>query len=327
MPKRGRRGKKKKEKIYCYYCERVFKDETTLVEHQRAKHFKCPKCPRRLLGLSSLLNHARKVHELDIDQVPDAVEHRSSVHVQVLGMSGIPDERAEKEAAQRQKIEKELERSAKRQRVNLPLDRGSNIARVASIEDRQRSANVHPQRMAHMNGSSGSNNQGTWNPWSADQISVDVAALPAASLTAVRPTSDVPAPAVALDPWQGGVGTMIADDRAVPPGFAPLSLATARPTGAAAQHDISPWALQQQQQQGFHEAPTPQQRVSQISAWTSTSQTSSSLSSSSSSSPSATNQRGMRLVFNPKEDISMEELRAQLPKHRASSFLSNFQPL
>lgn len=33
---------------WCYYCERDFDDLTILISHQKAKHYKCFKCPRRL---------------------------------------------------------------------------------------------------------------------------------------------------------------------------------------------------------------------------------------------------------------------------------------
>lgn len=48
----GRKERAKREsksiKPWCYYCEREFDDEKTLVGHQRAKHFKCHICHKRL---------------------------------------------------------------------------------------------------------------------------------------------------------------------------------------------------------------------------------------------------------------------------------------
>lgn len=52
-----RMGKKKRghpdvEQIlsrpWCYYCERDFDDQKVLINHQKAKHFKCERCGRRL---------------------------------------------------------------------------------------------------------------------------------------------------------------------------------------------------------------------------------------------------------------------------------------
>ncbi len=33
---------------WCYYCERDFDDQKVLINHQKAKHFKCERCGRRL---------------------------------------------------------------------------------------------------------------------------------------------------------------------------------------------------------------------------------------------------------------------------------------
>jgi hypothetical protein len=37
-----RKKKKRDDELppWCYYCDRMFGDETTLVQHQKAKHFK-----------------------------------------------------------------------------------------------------------------------------------------------------------------------------------------------------------------------------------------------------------------------------------------------
>ena len=37
------RKKKKREEetvTFCYYCDRIFADETTLIQHQKARHYK-----------------------------------------------------------------------------------------------------------------------------------------------------------------------------------------------------------------------------------------------------------------------------------------------
>jgi hypothetical protein len=38
----------KLERPWCYYCERDFDDLKILISHQKAKHFKCDRCGRRL---------------------------------------------------------------------------------------------------------------------------------------------------------------------------------------------------------------------------------------------------------------------------------------
>lgn len=60
-------GKKKKKKPveakpWCFYCEREFADETTLVQHQKAKHFKCPVCHRRFTNAPGMNVHMQQVN-------------------------------------------------------------------------------------------------------------------------------------------------------------------------------------------------------------------------------------------------------------------------
>jgi len=49
------KGKRKQPSIddvlgrpWCYYCERDFDDLKILISHQKAKHYKCERCGRRL---------------------------------------------------------------------------------------------------------------------------------------------------------------------------------------------------------------------------------------------------------------------------------------
>lgn len=41
---------------WCYYCERDFDDLKILLSHQKAKHFKCERCGRRLNTAGGLLH-------------------------------------------------------------------------------------------------------------------------------------------------------------------------------------------------------------------------------------------------------------------------------
>ena len=65
----GRNKKKKREgevKVVCFYCDRPFKDEDTLIEHQRAKHFKCEVCNRKLSTSKGLATHCYQVHRVEL---------------------------------------------------------------------------------------------------------------------------------------------------------------------------------------------------------------------------------------------------------------------
>eukprot|EP00951_Prasinocladus_malaysianus_P047451 scaffold650509_cov48-Prasinocladus_malaysianus.AAC.1 len=65
----GRKKKAKREyeevKIFCFYCERQFRDEETLLEHQRAKHFRCEVCNKKLSTAKGLATHCNQVHRVE----------------------------------------------------------------------------------------------------------------------------------------------------------------------------------------------------------------------------------------------------------------------
>eukprot|EP00612_Vaucheria_litorea_P004499 CAMPEP_0171468670 /NCGR_PEP_ID=MMETSP0945-20130129/10755_1 /TAXON_ID=109269 /ORGANISM="Vaucheria litorea, Strain CCMP2940" /LENGTH=245 /DNA_ID=CAMNT_0011997523 /DNA_START=52 /DNA_END=790 /DNA_ORIENTATION=- len=92
-------GKKKKQKIdhqkeqpWCFYCDRVFEHEEILIQHQKAKHFKCHLCTKKLTTAGGLVVHCLQVHRENIDKVQDAKEGRESAEFEIFGMEGIPPE-------------------------------------------------------------------------------------------------------------------------------------------------------------------------------------------------------------------------------------------
>lgn len=48
---------------WCFYCDRDFDDEKTLIQHQKAKHFKCIHCNRKLGSASGMATHVLQVHK------------------------------------------------------------------------------------------------------------------------------------------------------------------------------------------------------------------------------------------------------------------------
>ena len=63
----GRKRKHtEKTYIWCYYCDREFDDENTLVSHQVARHFKCTTCGKKLGTFRGLLSHAKITHNIEI---------------------------------------------------------------------------------------------------------------------------------------------------------------------------------------------------------------------------------------------------------------------
>jgi len=63
--KMGRKKNKKGVEIkpFCYYCDRKFDDEQVLIQHQRAKHFKCIECHKKMNGAHGLVVHLLQVHK------------------------------------------------------------------------------------------------------------------------------------------------------------------------------------------------------------------------------------------------------------------------
>jgi hypothetical protein len=79
-------------RIYCYYCDRVFEDEKILIQHQKARHFKCHICHKKLSTSSGMVIHMLQVHKEAIKTVPNAKEGRDSVDLEIYGMEGVPGE-------------------------------------------------------------------------------------------------------------------------------------------------------------------------------------------------------------------------------------------
>ncbi|KAK4542891.1 hypothetical protein LTR36_006080 [Oleoguttula mirabilis] len=80
------------QRPWCYYCERDFDDLKILISHQKAKHFKCERCGRRLNTAGGLSVHLQQVHKETLTQVENALPNRLEVGVEIFGMEGIPED-------------------------------------------------------------------------------------------------------------------------------------------------------------------------------------------------------------------------------------------
>ncbi|XP_021713825.1 protein SUPPRESSOR OF FRI 4-like isoform X1 [Chenopodium quinoa] len=86
-------GKKKKrqiDKVFCYYCDREFDDEKILLQHQKAKHFKCHVCNKKLSTAGGMVIHVLQVHKENVTKVPNAKPEREATDIEIYGMQGIP---------------------------------------------------------------------------------------------------------------------------------------------------------------------------------------------------------------------------------------------
>jgi hypothetical protein len=77
---------------WCYYCERDFDDARVLLSHQKAKHFRCNHCNRRLNTAGGLSVHLQQVHKETLTYVENAIEGREGVDPEIFGMCGVPEE-------------------------------------------------------------------------------------------------------------------------------------------------------------------------------------------------------------------------------------------
>lgn len=89
-------GRKKRSraqlKPFCFYCEREFDDEKVLIQHQKAKHFKCSACNRKLDTAAGLVVHMLQVHKETISRVPNSNNGRDNPDLIIHGMDGVPIE-------------------------------------------------------------------------------------------------------------------------------------------------------------------------------------------------------------------------------------------
>lgn len=80
---------------WCYYCERDFDDLKILINHQKAKHFKCERCGRRLNTAGGLSVHMSQVHKENLSAVDNALPNRAGLDIEIFGMEGIPEDIAQ----------------------------------------------------------------------------------------------------------------------------------------------------------------------------------------------------------------------------------------
>uniref|UniRef100_W8BSH4 Zinc finger protein 207 n=1 Tax=Ceratitis capitata TaxID=7213 RepID=W8BSH4_CERCA len=117
------RKKKKASKPWCWYCNREFDDEKILVQHQKAKHFKCHICHKKLYTGPGLSIHCMQVHKETVDKVPNSLPNRSNIEIEIFGMDGIPAEDVREHERQKNggKSDSDDDEPAAKKKVEIPL--------------------------------------------------------------------------------------------------------------------------------------------------------------------------------------------------------------
>ncbi|GAA6011258.1 hypothetical protein JCM10207_008280 [Rhodosporidiobolus poonsookiae] len=90
MAKKKSKSKKMAALAWCWYCDRTFEDQRVLLSHQKAKHFRCSMCPRRLNTAGGLAVHLDQVHKVGTDKIENALPGRDSFDIEIYGMEGVP---------------------------------------------------------------------------------------------------------------------------------------------------------------------------------------------------------------------------------------------
>ena len=97
-------GRKKKKaeglKPWCWYCDRDFDDEEILVQHQKAKHFKCHICNKKLYTAPGMVIHCQQKHKEDVKEVPNSLPGREDPTLEIYGTEGIPEKDVEERKRQ-----------------------------------------------------------------------------------------------------------------------------------------------------------------------------------------------------------------------------------
>ncbi|KAH7569695.1 hypothetical protein JRO89_XS06G0246300 [Xanthoceras sorbifolium] len=77
----GKKKKRASSKVWCYYCDREFDDEKILVQHQKAKHFKCHVCHKKLSTAGGMAIHVLQVHKETVAKSDTCALSRSYYNV------------------------------------------------------------------------------------------------------------------------------------------------------------------------------------------------------------------------------------------------------
>uniref|UniRef100_A0A671KQD9 BUB3-interacting and GLEBS motif-containing protein ZNF207-like n=1 Tax=Sinocyclocheilus anshuiensis TaxID=1608454 RepID=A0A671KQD9_9TELE len=312
------RKKKKQLKPWCWYCNRDFDDEKILIQHQKAKHFKCHICHKKLYTGPGLAIHCMQVHKETIDAVPNAIPGRTDIELEIYGMEGIP----EKDIQDRRRVlEQKSQESQKKKQDQDDSDEDDDDDEAGPSSFQQPAAQPQAAYMPPMT-------QAGMHPGPQAQ------GMPRAGYAGMPPMlTGIPPMIPGMPPVMPGMPPHVA--RPGMPPMAPAAPITAprmasRPavpaTQSAASKPLFPSAVQAQQMVLGPSSTTSDSPKVTFPAYTQPSSTPSVAASSSTvakppatvtSKPATlTTLSATSKLMHPDEDISLEERRAQLPRYQ-----------
>ncbi|XP_028828583.1 BUB3-interacting and GLEBS motif-containing protein ZNF207b isoform X2 [Denticeps clupeoides] len=334
------RKKKKQLKPWCWYCNRDFDDEKILIQHQKAKHFKCHICHKKLYTGPGLAIHCMQVHKETIDAVPNAIPGRTDIELEIYGMEGIP----EKDMQDRRRVlEQKTQDGQKKKQNQDDSDEEDDDEAGTSYQQpaAQQAAYVPPmtqpgmpQGMAHASYSGIPHMMPgvppmmpgvpPMMPGMPPGMMPMGGMIPGPGMPPVMPGLPSGMPPHVIRP---GIPHMATAVPGAPPGMPARPVIPPATTQSSVSKPLFPSAVQSQQTASGQSpsASTTEATKSTFPAYTQASATSTNPSSSTVAKPPATvtskpanlaTTSATSKLMHPDEDISLEERRAQLPRYQ-----------
>uniref|UniRef100_A0A2K5REY2 Zinc finger protein 207 n=1 Tax=Cebus imitator TaxID=2715852 RepID=A0A2K5REY2_CEBIM len=290
------RKKKKQLKPWCWYCNRDFDDEKILIQHQKAKHFKCHICHKKLYTGPGLAIHCMQVHKETIDAVPNAIPGRTDIELEIYGMEGIP----EKDMDERRRLLEQKTQESQKKKQQDDSDEYDD-------DDSAASTSFQPQPVQPQ--------QGYIPP---------MAQPPAPTVTVPAPQPPVTKP---LFPSAGQMGTPVTSSSTASSNSESLSASSKAlfPSTAQAQAAVQGPVGTDFKPLNSTPATTTEPPKPTFPAYTQSTASTTSTTNSTAAKPAAsitskpatlTTTSATSKLIHPDEDISLEERRAQLPKYQ-----------
>jgi len=129
-------------KPFCYYCEREFDNDKTLIQHQRTKHFNCAECGLKFDTVTGLRVHMLNAYKKTMKEVPNSILGRENPDIVVHGMEGLPKGVIE------EKTKKAFAEKAERDRAKEEETRERQKAQTASKAAESRAENKQPAQQS-----------------------------------------------------------------------------------------------------------------------------------------------------------------------------------
>jgi len=131
-------------KPFCYYCEREFDNNKTLIQHQRTKHFNCAECGLKFDTVTGLRVHMLNAYKKTMKEVPNSIPGRENPDIVVHGMEGLPkgviEEKTKKAFAEK------AERDRAKEEETRERQKAQTISKAAESRGEKKQPALQPQR-------------------------------------------------------------------------------------------------------------------------------------------------------------------------------------